>query len=402
MSFKIDETRIQENLKTLSFPRIYGSDAERRCYKIVKEKIEKLNLTAITQKFSFSNFYSIFYIRIMATLIFCLLFVLYLNFLLFFHYIVILILLILFIFTYIISFISRKPDSLKIGKHFHSQNIYVKINSDINEKHLNNKKEIIFLAHLDSKSQSFNVVNRVKMFVLWFWSIIFSVIFITIKNIYILSSKTLYTPLLYIFGAIPLGLNLFTVILILLNKTNNDSNGALDNASGIACVLELLSYYSNLNQELRLKNLNLWFVFTGAEECGTQGIRKFYKILKEIKKDKKQFIVINFDAIGTKLDLIKFGLTKHKTFKFQEIFLKNTEKVDLNVKKRKVPIGVHTDGYFFFKRKYQGLEFGDWDSHKYLHTIDDTIDKIDFSLLKKLCEIVTTSLKELDGHYLRS
>ncbi len=405
MSVKLDETRIQKNLEIFSFPRFYGSDAERKSYEIVKKKIEKLNLTPITQKFRFSNFYSIYYNRIMLALMFCLLFVLflnigfYLNFFRLFQEIVTLILIALLFLTYIISSILRKPDSLKIGKQFHSQNIYVKINIDINETHLNNnKKEILFLAHLDSKGQRFDVVNRVKTYMLWFYSIFVIVFFITIKHIFTLYSLTLYVLFLYIFGFIPLALNLFAVILTFKNKTINNSNGVLDNGSGIACVLELLNYYSNSNQELKLKNLNLWFIFTGAEECGTQGVRKLYRAVKEIKKDKEQFIVINFDAIGKAVDLIKFGLTKHKPFKFQEIILKNAKNLNLKTNFRRVPVGVHTDGYYFFKRGYKGIEFGDWESHKYIYTVNDTIDKVDVSLLKILCEIVTHSLKEIDEH----
>ena len=105
-----------------------------------------------------------------------------------------------------------------------------------------------------------------------------------------------------------IGMNLVAVFFIILNSTNNKSPGALDNASGVACVLELLKYYSN--QEHELKNYDLWFLFTGAEELGTMGIRHFYKSMMNFNK-KKTFI-INFDSIGKNVSYFSSSINKKK------------------------------------------------------------------------------------------
>ena len=75
----IDEKRIQKNLEIFSFPRLYGSDAEKKAFEIAKRKIEDLGIEPNTQDFNFSRFYSIIYPRITFILIFGFLLVLYLN-----------------------------------------------------------------------------------------------------------------------------------------------------------------------------------------------------------------------------------------------------------------------------------------------------------------------------------
>ncbi|MEJ2267596.1 MAG: M20/M25/M40 family metallo-hydrolase, partial [Nanoarchaeota archaeon] len=87
---------------------------------------------------------------------------------------------------------------------------------------------------------------------------------------------------------------MIATILIGINTTKNSSYGAIDNASGIVCVLELLRYYSNENN--RLENVDSWFVFTGCEETGTMGIRNLYNKLKVF--DRNLFMLVNFDSVG--------------------------------------------------------------------------------------------------------
>jgi len=380
----IEEKRLKENVEVFSFPRIFGSKAEKRAYNLAREKIEELNLEVKSQEFHFTNYYSHIYSRIMFVIIFWLLMVLYLNIGGLFQNINFLIIAIMSVLLFISS---RKPENIKIGKRFQSQNLYATIDST------ESKRTLIFIAHLDSKGQRFDITDRVRIFILWAGSFLISLSLILLKNLVFMDIALIF----YICGGIMLGINLFGVLRIFQNVTGNHSQGALDDASGIACVIELLTYYSNPKN--RLNNYNYIFLLTGAEECGTIGIRKFYDIVKNNGVDKKQTIVLNFDSIGTTLDLIKFGLTTHRGLKLMDIFLEKAYDYGLNIKTRNVPIGVHTDGYYLFKKGFKGLEFGDWDSYQYLHTVRDTINKIDISLLKNLCQILIESLKEVDNLY---
>ncbi|UCD01801.1 MAG: hypothetical protein JSV23_01925, partial [Promethearchaeota archaeon] len=76
----IDEKRISINLKEFSFPRLSGTEFEKKSFNIVKKKIEDLNFTPKVQEFSFSTFYSRVYPKISLTLLSWLLIVLFLNF----------------------------------------------------------------------------------------------------------------------------------------------------------------------------------------------------------------------------------------------------------------------------------------------------------------------------------
>ncbi len=380
----IEEKRIQEYLHEFNFPRIYGSESERKACSIVKEKIEHLKIDYKTQNFEYSTFYSLVYPRIVFTLLFWFLFISFLNIgdiFLFTNYIV------LFITIFILAILTRKPESIKFGKKKTSQNIIVNISGNKQSSSTINKQALL-LAHLDSKSQNFNIVNRVKIFILWFYSFFPSLTIIILKNVFFPQ----YASILFVFGAVLLSLNFISILLIYLNTTSDRSNGVLDDASGVACVLNLLHFFSK--PENILEHTNLCFVFTGGEECGTMGIRSFYKKSNNFRKNNS--IVMNFDGIGDKADLIKFGITSHDSFKDLNVFLKNAKNHGIDLKERRVPIGVHTDGYYMFKKGFQGIEFGDWDSYKYLHTIHDTIEKVNPLLLQKICTLTIDSIREID------
>ncbi len=78
------------------------------------------------------------------------------------------------------------------------------------------------------------------------------------------------------------------------------SNGASDNATGVAAVAEV----AKLVWEKNLKNTEIQILFTGAEEVGMLGARFFLK--KHFKEFDKNTMVINFDTLGAgNLNVIK-------------------------------------------------------------------------------------------------
>ena len=71
------------------------------------------------------------------------------------------------------------------------------------------------------------------------------------------------------------------------------TNGANDNASGAAIILEIAS---KIAQE-PLRNIEVWMLCTGSEEVGSYGIQAFIKEYKEVLK---KFWGINIDNVGGK------------------------------------------------------------------------------------------------------
>ncbi|MFW9830139.1 MAG: M28 family peptidase, partial [Candidatus Thorarchaeota archaeon] len=254
----IKETRIKQNLKKFAFPRLSGTQSELKAFNKVKSEVENLNLDFEIQRFTFSSFYSRIYPKIAfssGSLIFLLLFF---NI----NMIISLLLILILLGIVIVSFIiTRKPEKIRIMPKFNSQNLVVRLKGKSDDEK-NNDRIVLLMSHLDSKGQRFTVKTRIRIIKLWVISSIVMALIIILK---VTISRT-YEIILFIIGAPPLTLNILSSILIILNTTNNDSPGTVDNASGIACNLELLNYFSR--PENRLTNYNMWFLFSGAEECG--------------------------------------------------------------------------------------------------------------------------------------
>ena len=172
--------------------------------------------------------------------------------------------------------------------------------------------------------------------------------------------------------------------MLCFNTTNNESPGAIDNAAGITCVLELLNYYSDPKN--RLENYNLWFLFTGCEETGCQGARHLYHKIKHL--DRTKSFQLNFDTIGTKIDII--------TGERGAFFFKNTKDFTATIHMIKRIRLSGSDAYILADNGFTGFGVLDIESYKYVHSKDDTVEKIDCSLLEKLLTHITVMLKLVD------
>ncbi|MFW9945700.1 MAG: M28 family metallopeptidase [Candidatus Odinarchaeota archaeon] len=380
----IEEKSIKENVELFSFPRLSGSDAEKKAFNLALEKVKSLNLIPTIQEFTFSNYFANFYPKVVISIIAFLLLSFYLN-----------ITAIIFPILYLISLIIlcihflfiKRPEYIKLGKKSISQNLFITLNSK--SKIL--ERNILFFCHLDSKSQKLTILTRIRAARSWVFSSITLIIIIILKNYFLIQFSLLF----FIIGAIPLTINILATLLIILNTTGNESKGAIDNASGIACVIELLNHY--LNSEFRLNNFNLYFVFSGAEESGTMGIRHFYQSIKEL--DRNKTIILNFDAIGKNVYFFPGKpINKNVQILIQK-FLNNSQKLDIKIISKRFYIGSRSDGYFLKKRGFRGIGIGDMESYKFIHSANDTVDKIDTSILKDLCEIIITILKDYDTSF---
>jgi hypothetical protein len=390
----IDENRIRKNLELFSFPRLSGTKGEKEALKLAIQKVEELNLKPLTQDFVFSTFFGRTYPKLAFSLIFTVLFLFYLNFVAF---IISILFIIIFVILGLLFILARKPESIRLPKKLNSSNLYVKLDlkpkmskSDIKTNDLNDQvRSILFLCHLDSKGQRFSILGRIRIIRIWVFSGLLLLIIVIFKN-YIF---TPFSLLFYIIGIFPTTVNFISTILFILNTTNNESNGAIDNASGIACVLELLTYFSN--PEYRLKHYNLWFVFTGTEECGTMGIRNFYYKLTRVNKD--QSIFLNFDANAKNTYLFPGKKMSDQIYTIFNMFLKNNKGLIIKRNPKKIYFGSYSDGYYLKKKNFHGIGFGDMESYEYIHSIHDTVDKVDSSLLKRMCEMIIDNLIVFDN-----
>jgi len=383
----IEKARIQKNLKEFAFPRLSGTGFELKAFNKIKREVENLNLEHEAQRFTFSTFYSRIYPKLTFLSISLILFLLYLNIYMILFSVFVFILLGIVIASVILT---RRPEKIQFISRLHSQNILVKIKTLSNDIK-NNDRIIMFMSHIDSKGQRFKIKIRIRIIKLWISSSIILSAVIILKNSVFIEFETLF----YIIGLFPLVLNIFASILTLLNTTDNSSSGAVDNASGIVCNLELVNYYAI--PENRLKNYNLWFLFTGAEECGTMGIRHFYNNKENF--DPKKSIIFNFESIANHVYLFPGGKEGDHAKDVNYLLLNNKRNLNIHHFITKRVFGTHSDGGFLGDRGLQGYGIGEVEAYDYMHTLNDTIDKVDTKILKKLCLVLTDSLKEHDSNF---
>ena len=381
----IDEKRIRENLESVSFPRLSGTEGEKKAFNLLKNKIEELNFEPSVQDFKFTSFYPRVYQKVMLISGFWALFILYLN-LEFIFTLLNIIIVALIVIPLIIM--TRKPEKIKIGKIKTSQNLYLRLpaNSSPSKKRTRKKQlsnydgNLLFMCHIDGKTQKFPILFRIYFFKVYMISFGICMIIIVLKNLIF----TQIYLILFILGVFPLTLNICATIIICLNTTSNKSPGAIDNGSGIACVLELLNYYSDIN--LRPRNFNLLFIFTGCEETGMQGIRHLYNKIDHL--DRRKSYMVSFDCIATEIDVI--------TGERGAFFFKNTHDFTANLHMPKRIRFFRSDAYYLADRGFGGFGVLDIASQKYAHSIHDTPEKVDCLLLKKLLEHIVLMLKFVD------
>ena len=385
----IEEAGFKKNLKKFVFPRLSGTKFELEAFNKVRQEVENLNLESEIQKFTFSSFYSRIYPKIAflsGSLIF---FLLYLNIYTNLSLVLMLMLLSMLIASILLT---RKPEKIKFIKKFNSQNLLVKIKSISNETK-NNNRIALFVSHLDSKGQRFKIRIRIRMIKLWVSSSIILAVIVILKNFIFVGLKIIF----YIIGLVPLILSMFASLILLLNTTDNSSVGAVDNASGVVCNLELLNYYSI--PENRLTNYSIWILFTGAEECGTMGIRHFYNNLENFDRNKS--IIFNFESLANHIYLFP-GINEGNHIKeVDTLLLNNNRNLTLRHFTTKRVFGTHSDGGFLGDRGLQGYGIGSVAPFAYMHTPNDTIDKVNTKILKKLCLVLTDTLKKHDSNFIK-
>ena len=383
----IEENRIKRNLKKFAFPRLSGTVHELKAFNQIKSEVKNLNLDFEVQNFTFSSFYSRIYPKIAfssGSLIF-------LSFYLKLHPILIAIFVIILSSILISSILlTRKPERIQFIKKFNSQNLLVKIKSESNNLK-DNDRIALFISHLDSKGQRFKIQVRIKTIKLWIGTTIALTGFLPFKFLVYIGFEDLF----YLIGICPLLLNFIASIIIDLNSTNNSSQGAVDNASGIACNLELLNYYSI--QKNKLSNYDIWHLFTGAEECGTMGIKHFYNNLENYNP--KKSIAFNFESIAKHVYLFPGGKEGPNAQDIDNLLINNSRNLRIHHYITNRVLGTHSDGGYLGNKGFQGYGIGEVEAYEYMHTPNDTLDKIDTVILKKLCLVLTDSLKKHDSTF---
>lgn len=126
------------------------------------------------------------------------------------------------------------------------------------------------------------------------------------------------------------------------------SQGAIDNATGVAVTMQLAKSLKNLDHHYSYRML-----FTGSEESGLRGSRAHVARLSNEEFEKIKY-VINIDVVGVKGKQNCLYTLGVDDLEQKAILIAKQEKLDLGVEK--MPLGVSSD-YLPFKKTSFGLDF---------------------------------------------
>lgn len=440
--FKLNE--LENYVKKFSFPRRIGTPGEKIARKMTFLEFKKMGFTPHREHFVCSLFYSINLLRIvLLTLISMVFFMEWVSFIAPAYNMIVLFVYICWA-LYLLR-MSQKPHKINWGKNYLSSNIFVfipaksygmignvKIFGKFGEDYKDDLQEedevnfhddyedgadpygyleygwlptteeqkygnIIISAHTDSKSQSITTITRVRLFKRSFklFSVLL-ILFIFGGIMDFIGVDWIHPFLNIITTCMSIIVILFTIILF-LNRSLNNSPGALDNASGMACVFALAKYF----KDKPLDRFNLYFMQFGVEEFGQQGARKF--VLNRLNQFKrKRTFNFNLDMVGETNDtnvpiLESIGFKRRQVDPLMQKFIEeSTNELGIKLNRLNLPIGAHTDRMAFTKYGFNGIDFASQNAGKWAHSPKDTPDKVNPKILQDVCRIIEKTVKKMD------
>ncbi len=174
--------------------------------------------------------------------------------------------------------------------------------------------------------------------------------------------------------------------------------GANDNATGTSAVLECARILSKFEF-----NSTIRFVTYSGEELGLHGSRYYSKKLAESEEEIAG--VINLDMIGYDPDTPDIDIITNLGSEWiAEAMLYVQKRYGISsIKLNKIinPDMVYSDHAPFWQNGFNailGIDNSNFDSpefYPYMHTADDTVDKLNFDLMSDMCKITIATLASL-------
>ena len=377
----------------LAFPRLIGSEGEKKAIEIVIDEFKIAGYESIKrQKFntSFHNFiYSRYIFLILGTGMILLGLSLYVN-----PFITLgLIALALFLsFKALKTATSTKMKlSKNTNKNYETENVWAELESK------NSKCKVVFMGHWDSKSQSFPTSTRVMIFLIFtFSSLLLYIIFLIISLLQIFIN--LDVPILN-----NLLLDICLIIAIIgalnfFNKTGNLSPGSFDNAAAVGSIIELAKYYKN-NQP---NNVDITFLSPGSEELNLGGAIQFINKFKA-QLDRNTTFFINLDFVGGS-ELVRltssYGIPRRTSSKkLNTLILESAKENEIKIKDIYSPTGVWSDFMPIVQEGFEACWLGSEPGLKFVHTKNDNMDLVSKEGINNILTLCVDVIKKLDNEF---
>ncbi len=267
------------------------------------------------------------------------------------------------------------------------------------------KKEaatIYFTAHYDSISSNHPKLSISVMMGILLGSLI-SILLTTAESILHLvnyfeaqhsfsSAISILNLILMIFSAIVLVCVVFSRFL----RNVNRGPGAVDNGSGSAILLSLAAYF----KDHPLPHTRLKFIWCAAEEWGLYGSKGYVKTHKEeIAAACNTSCVINVDMVGSELAYLdKSGLLFKKPLnkKLNTLIAQTAKETEIEARPFYSPLSDNSDHAAFQKEKVDVCFFLANKDSKFIHSPQDTIDKVKPEKLNDAVELIKRMVVKLD------
>jgi len=267
------------------------------------------------------------------------------------------------------------------------------------------EKTIIFTAHYDSKSQMLGFITRlflagfsfISSLFIALYSIYYQIRLKPILNAITIDKEIQIMKVNIIFLLLTLAVMVVLIILFFAGS-GNKSPGAVDNAVGVAVLLNLARHFV----ENPPVNLNLRFIATAAEEEGLIGIVKYMEAM-ETKLDKKNTYFINMDGTGAKGELRIvdiYGIPPIRTSRYiSNLILKTAGELEVPAKQEYSPAAA---GYDSLPVAYRGFEavtlaYCQFDRALYsIHSENDKLVNVEFNSLERTFNVCKKTVEKID------
>jgi len=376
-----DVERAVQDLKNLNFPRFVGTEGEGEARKYIKGQFEEAGLDVSEEEVGYAlsiKLWTKIGILLQAILLF------FTGYYVRVHPVISGVLaIVLLLFLIGSTRWSKFIGPIKgVGPKYSSKNVKGRKNRS------KTGKKVVLLAHYDTKSEFLPMRVRITALTISILGgIIFSISTI-IASIGIITSTFSLPGSIFLYS----GLFLFAVtILLVFNKTGNRSPGVMDNASGVAVMLELARSIS----WDEFQDMDLEFVATTGEEVGLAGARNYLGEHREELEDGDTYI-INLDVVG-RGDLLynaSYGFPRIRTSEELNKLIKEVaEENGIEVEGGYFPTGLAADHMPFVERDFEATWI--YSAMPTVHTKRDNLDNVEESTLEKAGIIVRGLLDKL-------
>lgn len=380
-----------EHVKALNFNRTASSTGETEALLYIEKELKDSNIKSEIEYFDWSG-----PMRILMRTIYVLILIYFFLFRLFLIIIIYFIIKLMFEKTRRFSFVLKEE----------SKNIFALIPAKGKNP---NRPLIIFSAHYDSISTNLSYKLQVVIFfiyrLIFFFYALITILFSLIFFLDYFDMVPLTNFALLLITVIPIVGIFLSIPIVYIVFVERPSSGSIDNASGVAISIEMAKFIKRNPFE----NIDVLFLWSGAEEFGLKGSKSFcvqhYKILKQ-KYDLDKSLNINLDMVGTYIGLLnKSGIFRRKINKnFNDILEASANQLKISIRKYNKIISPKSD-YKSFKKfarktrsKFQVSCFHSSKDSKYIHSLRDTPDKCSVENLNGCLNICYHALKSIDSN----